>query len=289
MERKDGGRFMTTAGLDCGKTLTKSVWVREGEYVYTSTADVSLDNLLNKAKEDGVTKFHVAGVGYVDIAEKLNEFIVKQKEGNQADNERRLQAQGVKKYFSKENPLLSHFLVVSVGTGTSYTFINGETIDLFPIGNPIGGGTLYGRFQLMLAFGNENQNEKFSFAANLAERGKPQDILLQEAIPEYKGTKFGEKLILSNGAKLKRDSTVPDIYATDVNEIATTTLRDFWMMSFMPQYIPPKDIVFIGTTVARLPLLRKLLEDGQELLGKTFHFPEKAEYMLALGAYHASF
>ncbi|GEM_PF-2079286 len=295
---------MTTAGFDFGKTLTKTVWKKDNEYIYTSTADISLDDLLKKAKDDKITTVHAVGVGYNDVREKLQDFIIKQKEGNSVDVERRLQAQGVKEYLSTENPLLEKFLVVSVGTGTSYTFMNGNQIDFFPIGNPIGGGTLYGRFQLPLEFTTKNFSDekkygkeelgrdiasRFKFAAELAEQGTPQDILLEEAMPEYKGTVFGKKLILSNGAKLKRFSSLQDIYATDVHEIATTILRDFWMMSFMPQYIPPKDIIFVGTTIARLPALRKMLEDGQELLSKNFHFPKKAEYMLALGAYHATF
>ena len=118
------------AGIDFGTTLVKAVW-KKGDYRFASTAEMPLEQIIENMKSDSIRKVHAAGINNTLI----NDFEVYRTSGDQVQNEIELQAKGAKELLSLSGHRLEKFLIVSMGTGTSYTFV-GDTIERFPLEIP---------------------------------------------------------------------------------------------------------------------------------------------------------
>jgi len=261
------------AGVDIGSSLVKAVWIKEEGYKLFSTADTPLEEIAQELKEDGIKRINVVGIG--SHADYFKDFDIKTTEGDKIENEVRLQARGVKKML--ENPDIS-FLLVSIGTGTSYTLVKGEKVIRFPLGNSISGGYINGLGKVL---GMQDYNELVKLSA----ASMPLDLCVKDMIPEKAGTFEGE-LIIANFGKGTADSEKGRAYASVVSSVAVTSIRDIMLMNMMPAFQPPKDIVYIGSTVSRTPLLKNLLNQYSIMIGKNPHFPKNGEFALAMGAYH---
>ena len=271
---------MTKAGMDIGSSLTKVVWEVEGKYCFRSTADKSIDEILEELKENQIKDLYISGIGTPDN-ELFNEFSVWKPKGDLIQNEIELQAEGSQKLLELGETPLEKYLLVSLGTGTSYTSINKNYVKKFPIGNSIGGGFIQGLSKLI-------GKEDFTNISKKAETGKSLDLLIQDNIPEKKGS-FEGGLIISNFGKANQDSKLEDVYLGLINCVAITTIKDIYLMNMIPDYQIPKDIIFIGSTIANNPVMQNLFEHYSKLfLNKKAHFLENGEYSLALGAYHTT-
>ncbi|MBI2102416.1 hypothetical protein HYT55_01135 [Candidatus Woesearchaeota archaeon] len=272
------------AGLDVGSSLVKAVWEREAVYRFASTADYSLQGIIASMKHDGVSKILRVGNGPLpeqDLTQAITQagadVEVQTLPGDPLDNEIRLQAAGARKLLERELQQPESFLLVSLGTGTSYTFVSGDHYQRFPLGNSLSGGTLLGESRA-LGFASYGA---FAAAAN---RGTPQHLLFEELIPALSGTVQG-KFVVSSGARLTENSFLEDQCATKVSTVGIATLRDVLILGNISPFSSTQDVVYIGSTINRTPLLKGMMTGYSTALGKKPHFPKHGEFALALGAY----
>jgi len=272
------------AGLDVGSSLVKAVWKRGDDYHFASTADYSLQSILTSMKHDGVQDILRVGNGLLSeeslthtIDQAGAHFNVRSLPGDPIDNEICLQASGARELLKDERQPLDSFLLVSVGTGTSYTFVSQETYRLFQFGNSLSGGTLWGEAKV-LGFGSYD-----AFAAS-AGQGTPQHLLYKHLFPALDRTIRGE-FVVSSGGRLDEESSLEDQCATKVSAVGIATLRDILILGDIPPFSSTPDIVYIGSTINRTPLLKGMLAGYSAALGKKPHFPKNGEFALALGAY----
>jgi len=247
------------AGVDIGSTLTKCVWPSDEGYRFWSTAEQPLDTILSYMRNDGVKEVNIAGIGKAD----LQDMVVHRPEGDPIENELKLQVEGLRKIAD----LPDEFLLVSMGTGTSYTHV-GEKIRKFPLGNSIGGGFIRG---MLAIIGAEYEG---------LPKGESIDLLLKEMLSK-KGIE-GE-IVVANMAKGKYDSPMEDKVNGIYNCVTTATIRDLMVMDITD--FKSDNIVYIGTTL-RYAQLKRSIEMYTSLIGKKPQFPDKGEFPLAMGALH---
>ena len=272
------------AGLDVGSSLIKAVWKRGEEYHFASTADYSLQGIIAAMKCDGIQKILRVGNGPLpeqDLTRAITQagadVEVQILPGDSIDTEIRWQAAGTRKLLERELQQPESFLLVSLGTGTSYTFVSGDHYQRFPLGNSLSGGTLLGESRA-LGFGSYD-----AFAA-AASSGTPQHLLFKELFPALNGTVQGE-FVVSSGGHLNEDSSLEDQCATKISTVGIATLRDVLILGNIPPFSSTQDVVYIGSTINRTPLLKRMMAGYSIALGKKPHFPENGEFALALGAY----
>ncbi|MFC1697557.1 hypothetical protein ACFL1H_04450 [Nanoarchaeota archaeon] len=253
------------AGVDLGSTLVKAVW-KTDEYNYISSADYGVVGIIIKLKSEGVKDIKYSGIG-LDNLKYFDDFNLSKAKGDQIENEIKFQANGTKELL-KEN--INNYLIVSIGTGTSYTFV-GDKIEKYPIGNSLGGGFIDGMRKI---FG-ENDYEEFVTKAFF---GKSLDYCIKDMIPEKYGTFEGE-IVVANFAKANNKSDENDIFFSIMNTVAVSIVRDLLLIN------SSENIVYIGSTVSRNGFLRLLLKDYTTAIGKNCYFPDNGEYALAMGAY----
>lgn len=268
------------AGIDFGTTLVKAAWKTNGEFKFSSTADTPLEDIIDQLKGDGVTQVNFTGIGYADVKDDyLKGFETKTLNGDEIQREIELQADGTRRLLRKDGFQGDDFLVVSIGTGTSYALVTKDKVTKFIYGNPVAGGSINGLGQHA---GASNYNE----LAELSIKSKPVDLYIKDMIPETEGTLKGD-LVIAHFGKATKDSDKSSIFASAIETVAVLTSRDINMFELMPDFLPPKDIVYIGSTVALTPALKTSLKRWSMLIpDKTLHFPEHGEFALAIGAYH---
>jgi len=267
------------AGVDFGTSLVKAVWMNDGKFRFSSTADTGLEEIAKQLSADGVRRVHRAGIGYSDdCAGYFKNFEVRTAEGDPIENEVRLQAEGTRRLLENDGYQGDSFLVVSIGTGTSYTLVTKDGATKFPIGNSLGGGFINGLGQVL---GASDYND----LATRSTESMPLDLCIKDMIPNRAGTFEGE-LVVANFGKGKSDSEKSSAYASAISTVAVATIRDVMLLGMIPNFQPPKDIVYVGSTVARTLVLKNLLQVYSAAIGKTPHFPEHGEFALAVGAYH---
>src|SRR3989344_1390796 len=267
---------MTKAGVDFGSSLVKVVWKENNSYQYLSTVDCSLKKIAYSMAQADVTQINVAGIGYSpERAKEFSSYGMKVKvfEGDPIKNEIDLQAKGTRQLLEQK---INNFLLVSIGTGTSYTLVQGENSTKFPFGNSLGGGFINGLGKVL---GAANYKE----LATRSLEGVSLDLHIKDMIPEKAGTFEGE-LAVANFGKGNTDSEKAGAYKSIVNTVAVATIKDILVMGMIPQFQVPSDIIYIGSTVSHTPLLLNILQAYSFAVGKTPHFPKQGEFALALGA-----
>ena len=268
------------AGIDFGTTLVKVVWKHENNYTFLSTAKQPLEEIIKELKKEGIKQLNIVGIKSRNIHRitGLADFELIAPKGDLITNEIELQANGLKKLLELENIPTDKFLIVSIGTGTSYTFVDKFNIKRFPLGNSIGGGYIRGIGEL---FGTKNYQEMVEHAVG----GKILDYCIKDAIPEKEGTFEGE-LVIANFGKADSKSKNKDIYASTINCVVVSTIRDIMLIDMIPDFKVPDDIIYIGSTLSNNQLLKELLIKYSQMIGKKPEFPFYGEYALAIGAYH---
>lgn len=268
------------AGLDFGSSLVKAVWVEQGFYQYLSTADCSLQKLAYQMAQADVTHINVAGIGY--FLERVQDFAsygmkIKSFEGDPIQNEIELQAKGARQLLANGKYQGKEFLLVSVGTGTSFTLVRENTVAKLPLGSPFGGGFIHG-------LGNIFGAQSYAELAAEASKGTSLDLRVKDMISEKAGSFEGE-LIVAHFGKAKNGAKKEDIYATIISAVAAATIKNILGYNINPAFPIPEDVVYIGSTVSHTPLLKELLQSYSLMIGKTPHVPKHGEFALARGAY----
>ena len=269
------------AGVDFGTSLVKAVWKNGEEYRFSSTADTELEEITRQLSDDGVRRIHLAGIGYSAAhAKYFKDFEVRTAEGDPITQEKKLQVKGAKELMRHQGKEMNHFILVSIGTGTSYALrLCGFTIPV-PLGNSLGGGFLGG-------IGRHLGIEDYREMSRMASEGTPLNIYVKDKLPDLEGTMVGN-YVIAHLAKADRDSTSEDILATAIDIIGATTIKDLALLSHASRFFKwTKNVVYVGSTVSTFPTLRGSLEKYSGMAGKTPHFPQQGEFALAMGAYHS--
>ncbi len=273
------------AGVDLGSTSLKVVY-DDGGLKFLSSHEISVDDIVRSMKTAGVTEVKAAGIGDGSI---LSDFKVKRNRWDPVANEVKLQALGVKKFLKMQGKSLDKFLLVSVGSGTSYTLVEGGKIEYLDfMGNSSGGGSIKGFFEYS---GIEDYQE----GVKMAQGGRSPDTLLKYKMAKVKPLHPKYKLLgglfVSNMGEANKDTKLEDMLAGVITEKAVLTARDIGLLEEIPKYAGIKNIVFIGGAVTHNDLFRKLVTKytkGVGLLKRKLKkpiFPDNAQFALALGAY----
>ncbi|MBI4140800.1 hypothetical protein HY485_03095 [Candidatus Woesearchaeota archaeon] len=285
------------AGIDFGTTLTKAVWKKDDKYVFASTKEKSLQKIIDEMKKDGVDKVQVEGVKYTQkYANELwdNLFMVRRSNSDPIISEINCQAVGARELLLFEGKSIDEFLLVGMGTGTSYSFVINNVTSHYPIGNSIGGGFMRGLAHL---FGVHRYSELVS----RAERGNLLDLRVKDVLAEKKDVFEGELVIANFGranagdclsdfldkASGRERNKLNDVCATIVHCVAVATIRDVMLSSLTvdENQAVPEDVIYVGSTIAYNPVLQKMLNGYSYAIGKTPHFPANGAFALAMGAY----
>lgn len=265
------------AGLDLGSTLAKAVWIKDDKFQFASTANRALEEILTEMKKDGVKEIETVGLGYPKLKDKLVDFSVSYYWPDPILQEVELQARGTRKLLEQDGVKLDSFLVVSIGTGTSYTAVTADKIDKFPFGNTIGGGFLMGFSNIMGFY----SYKKFS---DVASKGQPLSLKMKDRVPQTEGSFTGEMIIASLG-KITKETEIEDICASMIDCVATATIKDILVNSMVPGH-NFENVVYVGSTLAHTPLLKDYLQKYSAMIGKNAYFPNFGEFALAMGAYY---
>jgi len=272
------------AGIDLGTSTTKAAWRNaDGTHAFLSSADG--EDLSDRLSQAGVTRLRATGIGGC----APEGFGSSGPAGDPIEDEIALQADGVRRLFAPQCGPSGDFLLVSIGTGTSYTLVPADgSPRRFPLGNAIGGGFIAGLAAMQVIDVSELDG--------CAQRGKPLDLLVKDLVPLKAGTLEGE-FVVSHFGRIAVPRFTPeeladgadpldDICATIVHCAAVTVIRDVLIAGMLPGFAAD-DVVFIGTAVSKMTTLRGHLGRYADALGKRPHFPEKGEYAAALGALYA--
>lgn len=223
------------AGIDVGSTLIKIALKKDGKFKFYSQADYSKKQLQDILKKNNVSQIIFVGI-------KADKNIAR---------EIKLQAQGVRALAK----LPKKFVLVSIGTGTSYTLVNGKKIKRLPLGNSLAGGFILGLGK-SLGFKNFPEIIKAADKGNI----KKADIYFKD-------------LIVANLAKfnIKKE----DLAAGLMNVVAITIMKDLMLYK-----LDKENIFFIGSTLKNNFCLKKLLK---KYIKKSV-FIKNGEFATAVGA-----
>nr|WP_263327591.1 type II pantothenate kinase [Neobacillus sp. Marseille-Q6967] len=184
---------------------------------------------------------------------------------------------GAKVFLAEEKKaLIDSYLLVNIGTGTSWHIVKGEKHERI-LGSGMGGGTFTGLGSLL---SSTKDYKILTILANEGEKGKV-DLLVKD-IYESAETPINGDLTAANFAKgVKADHKEADLLASLTNMIAETTVLLTMQAAALHQV---KDVIFIGSTLAGNPSLRGGLEHYMDMAGLTSLFLSKGEYCGAMGA-----
>ena len=165
-------------------------------------------------------------------------------------------------------------LVVNVGTGTPFVFVNGKKHSHLG-GTGIGGGTLEGLAKLLLSSRPETLE-------SIASKSSTADLSVFEVVGKRIGS-IPQDATASNFGKVARKNEVSK------PEIATSLLRlvseSIGVMSvFAAKSCNCKRILFTGRVVAKNKAIRERLNLVMKIFNSEMKVPKDAEYCTAIGA-----
>ncbi len=276
------------AGIDFGSTLTKAAWHKgDGTYALWSTrdgAEYSFQAATPQGRMEVALRARVDTLRATGIGRRwLQGFVIEEAAADQIEDEIHLQADGARRLLTLEGRPLDSFLLVSVGTGVSYTRVVEGKAERFPFGSAIGGGFIAGLANIF-CWKTLGEIEKSIAGA------KPLNLLVRDVLPTAVGTPMGEFVVAHFGKHDadERDGHTPaKIMATVLHMVATSIMRDVMMMSLMPNHRPPGALVFVGSTLATFPTLAGYIDGYARMFGIETRFPVHGEFSAAIGALHA--
>ena len=170
--------------------------------------------------------------------------------------------------------LPSSYIVVSMGTGTSFVKVEGSQWQHLG-GSALGGGTLIRLFQLLLPGGN------WALLRSLTEKGNlgQTDQCIRDVCPmELPGLPM--EVTTVNLGKVSQATTPENVTIGLVNMV----VQNIGVMARMAGLgFGIKDFVMIGR-LTTLPKVESMLEPLESLYDVHFHVPASAEFMTAMGA-----
>lgn len=259
-------------GIDAGGTLVKIAYQENGEMHYRKYQIGELDSAiswlkmmtpdLNVALTGG--KAHIVQEKFFPDGLNVPEFVAT--------------CEGARFFLHEEGKKLdSPFIIVNVGTGTSWHLVNGDKYERI-LGSGMGGGTFMGLGALLT---NEAGYEQLT---ELAAKGKKEHLdLLVKDIYESDEPPINGDLTAANFAKgLQVKHSDEDRMAAVTNMIAETIM----LLTLQAAAIHKvKEVVFIGSSLIDNPMLKGTLHNYMTMLGLQAIFLKNGEYCGALGAF----
>ncbi|MDD4589583.1 MAG: type II pantothenate kinase [Parabacteroides sp.] len=169
---------------------------------------------------------------------------------------------------------LDQLIVVSMGTGTSFVKVEGETIQHIG-GLGLGGGTLIGLSRLLL------KTEDIHLVADIAQKGSLNNIDLQ--IQDICNRPLPDLPLDATASNFgKADGNVsPEDIASGLIHMVLQNIGQAAVLASLNSSI--KDFVLIGN-LTQLPQCKETFPKLEEMYGVRFHIPKYAEYRTAIGA-----
>lgn len=257
-----GGSTTKIVGLHDGK-LTGAALVRASDPVtsaygafgrFLEEADLRLDQI-DKVVCTGVGSSFLKDQIYGIPALKVDEFLAIGLGG---------------RYISG----LEHCIVASLGTGTSLTHVNGETIS-YVNGSGVGGGTILGLCSKMLG------TRSYEHIAELALRGSAEAVDLTIGdITRNQLANMNNKTTASNFGKANDDASDADI-AMGVINMVFQTVGIFAMMAAREH---KTDSIVLTGTLSRMEAAKPVIAALEALYGVRYIIPAHSEFCTAIGA-----
>jgi type II pantothenate kinase len=178
--------------------------------------------------------------------------------------------------FEEGRKIDEPFLLVNIGTGTSWHFVHGDQYERI-LGSGVGGGLFTGLGEVL------TQEKNFQQLTQLAAKGDKGNVdLLVKDIYESDDPPIHGNLTAANFAKgLSLKHSESDRMAALSNLIVETIILLTLQAAAIHQ---TKQIVFIGSTLIGNVALKDGLEFYMNKLGLSFLFLPNGEYCGALGA-----
>jgi type II pantothenate kinase len=260
------------AGIDAGGTLIKIVY-QENERMHFKKFSINqLDSAMSWLNISAPSlKVSLAG-GKASVIQK------KYFQDSGIIPEFQATCEGVRFLLAHENKSIEeNYLIVNIGTGTSWHVVNGEKVERI-LGSGMGGGTFTGLGALLTKVQGYQQ---LTILANEGNKGNV-DMLVKDIYESSESPVNGD-LTAANFAKGKKlDHTEADRLASLSNMIAETICLLTSQAAAIHQV---KSTVIVGSAIVGNNTLRNALDYYMNMVGLTPVFLEKGEYCGAIGAY----
>jgi hypothetical protein len=260
------------AGMDCGASCVKVAWEEDGNLRLFSTADRPFEEIRSLMDRAGIGSIRITGAG--PRPELPGASIIPVDTGNPVGDEMRMQVAGARELF---RGLPEEFLLVSIGTGTSFNFVTPRAVDgvkRLMFGSSLGGGFLAGLARL--------QGILPSSIDDYASRGKAQEIIFSDLFPEHGGGAMGA-MVVASCARLHNESSTADICASLIRTVAVSIVRDIIHFGRM-EARSFNDVVFVGTPASTMTRLSEDLTSFCAMSGIKPRFSTGGAYAAAIGA-----
>ncbi|GAQ19071.1 type II pantothenate kinase [Oceanobacillus picturae] len=263
---------MNRIGIDAGGTLLKTAHRMHGEMVTRTFQSEQMEECLNwLEKLGGESEFFITGGKGAHIQANLSGQTQQLDEFTATIN-------GTRYLIEEEGHEVSNYIVVSIGTGTSFYHVTPQSFQRL-FGSGIGGGTLIGLGSLL-----SNKETNFSSLVASAENGdeKESDLLIRDIYAPGPAPLMGDLTAANFGkAHLNQEATSHDHMASLVRLLAETIL----LLSIQAaQAHHTKSLVFIGSTLEDNPPLKRRLKMFEESFDYQAIFLEKGAHAGAIGA-----
>lgn len=260
------------AGIDAGGSLIKIAYQENHQMHYKKFSINELDGAISwvKIMAPNVTaaltggKAHMIQKNYFPNGTIIPEF--------------QATCEGARILLGEEGKKLQDpFLLVNIGTGTSWHVVNGDTYERI-LGSGVGGGTFTGLGALLT---KEEDYHQLTILANEGEKGNV-DLLVRD-IYESDQPPIDGNLTAANFAKGTRvKHTDSDTLASLTNMIAETVVLLTLQAGALHKI---NNVVYIGSALIGNTSLRKNLELYTNMFGLSSTFLQTGEYCGAAGAY----
>lgn len=169
---------------------------------------------------------------------------------------------------------LDHCIVVSMGTGTSVTSVNGEKIEYIG-GSGVGGGTIVGLCSKLIG------SSSFFHIAELATQGDVSRIDLTVGdITKDQLANMNNRTTAANFGKITDDAGDADLAMGVVNMVFQTV----GIIAMMAAKGHHTDQIVLTGSLTRIEAARSVIHDLEELYKVHYIVPERSEYSTAIGA-----
>lgn len=260
------------AGIDAGGSLIKIVYQENHQMHYKKFSIEELDCAISwfKLVAPNVTVALTGGKSHFIQKKYFPEGVI--------IPEFQATCEGARLFLLEENNKFDHpFLLVNIGTGTSWHVVNDDKYERI-LGSGVGGGTFTGLGALLT---DEDEYHQLTCLANEGEKGNI-DLLVRD-IYESDEPPIDGNLTAANfakGTKVKHMDS--DRMASLSNMIAETVV----LLTLQAGAIHKiNKVVYIGSTLVDNPSLRKNLELYTGMFGLSSLFLHNGEYCGAAGAY----
>jgi type II pantothenate kinase len=260
-------------GIDAGGSLIKMVFEEKGELHNRKFPITEIDSLIQWLNITVPTAKLIVTGG--------KSYVVKEKTTHPVSivNEFDAMAEGACFLLEQEFHLLhEEFILISIGTGTSIYHVTPSGYERV-IGTGIGGGTFIGLGTLLA--GTSNFTELVERAAS-GDRKKI-DLLVRDIYGPNETPIIGDLTAANFGkAHLSHDAKKDDYLISTIQLIAETIIL---LANQVAQIKNVNKLVFVGSTLSGNQMLRKILDEFSQSLGREALFPTNGAFAGAIGAY----